>query len=107
MRVCNRTITILWTFLYSNPVFGTIQGQGDIKHGYNKVVQEGVLKSMDKTPVLRNTLGFTYTILSPEAYVGMGNGTHLSTVPVCCTEGAHQGAIRTGWHFSLGCNNSF
>ena len=46
-------------------------------------------------------------MLSPEAYVGMGSGTQLAQAPFKCEEGVHQGAIESGWFFSLACNKAF
>ena len=45
--------------------------------------------------------------MEPAAYVEMGGGTSLNTVPLCCDEGVHQGAVESGWFFSLTCNTAF
>lgn len=37
----------------------------------------------------------------------MGNGTLLITAPFACAEGAHQGATKSGWFFSIACDKAF
>ena len=37
----------------------------------------------------------------------MGYGTELTQAPFRCEEGVHQGAVESGWLFSLACNTAF
>ena len=46
-------------------------------------------------------------ILEPKGYIGMGRGVDLAKAPFRCEEGVHQGAVESGWLFSLACNNVF
>ena len=43
----------------------------------------------------------------PKAYIGIGNGAQLVTAPFRCAEGVHQGAIKSGWFFSIDVNSAF
>ena len=81
--------------------------QGDLKNGYNEIGREAILSAMREEEQLDDTLSYTHALLEPEAYVGMGNGTALVTAPFRVSEGVHQGAIESGWLFSLGCNKAF
>ena len=58
--------------------------QGDLKNGYNNVESEGVLIRIKDSGKLDDTLAFSYALLLTEAYVGMGNGTSLTTSPFRC-----------------------
>ena len=75
--------------------------QGDLKNGYNEVECEGVLVNIkdDSGKLDDTTLAFSHALLLPEAHVGVGNGTSLTTAPCRCAEGVHQGAIEAGWFF--------
>ena len=63
--------------------------QGDLKNGYNNVESEGVLIRIKDSGKLDDTLAFSHALLLTEAYVGMGNGTSLTTSPFRCVEGVH------------------
>ncbi|EJK70875.1 hypothetical protein THAOC_07730, partial [Thalassiosira oceanica] len=91
--------------LDANPDFGIIQG--DIKNGYNEVARESVLNAIRSAGTLGDTLAFSHALLEPEAYVGMGSGTGLFTAPFKMVEGVHQGAVESGWYFSITCNRAF
>ena len=40
-------------------------------------------------------------MLEPLGYMAMGNGTNIVSAPFRCEEGGHQGAVETGFLFSL------
>ena len=48
-----------------------------------------------------------HALLEPSAYVGMGKGTELTIAPFRVAEGTHQGAVESGWLFSLAVNPTF
>ena len=91
--------------LDANPDFGCIQG--DIKNGYNEVSRASVLDEIRSHASLSNTLAFSHALMEPAAYVGMGGGCQLITAPFKCKEGVHQGAVESGFYFSIACNPSF
>ena len=91
--------------LDARPGFGIVKG--DIKNGYNEVKRESVLKAMRASGKLGHTLAFMHAIMKPNAYIGLGAGTRMTTAPFKCCEGQHQGAIESSWLFSLAVNDAF
>ena len=81
--------------------------QGDIKNGYNEVQRESILREVKGSGKLDDTVAFMQALLEPSAYVGMGKGTNLITAPFRVAEGTHQGAVESGWLFSLAVNPAF
>ena len=81
--------------------------QGDIKNGFNEVQRETMLQEAKKSGKLNDTVAFMHALLEPSAYVGMGKGTELMTAPFRVAEGTHQGAVESGWLFSLAVNPTF
>ena len=60
-----------------------------------------------KSGKLDDTVAFMHALLEPLAYVGMGKGTELITASFRVAEGTHQGAVESGWLFSLAVNPTF
>ena len=81
--------------------------KGDLRNGYNEGERAGVIDGIREEETLHGTLAFKHALLAPEAYIGMGNGTALVTAPFRCCEGTQQGAVESGWDFSLLCNKAF
>ena len=80
---------------------------GDLRNENNDVMQEGVFVNIKDSGKLDDTLAYSHALLLPEAYVGMGNGTSLTTAPFRCAEGVLQGAIEAGWFFAIAVNPAF
>ncbi|KAL7526851.1 hypothetical protein ACHAWF_001937, partial [Thalassiosira exigua] len=70
-------------------------------------MRASILEGLAENESLCPTLAFQHALLAPEAYVGMGSGTGLVTAPFACDEGAHQGAVESGWNFALAVNKAF
>ena len=66
-----------------------------------------VLDGIRSYDCLSNTLAFSHVLMEPAAYAGMGGGTSLTTSPFRCNEGIRQGAVKSGWSFTLACNPAF
>ena len=84
--------------------------QGDIKNGYNEVQRERMLQEVKRSGKLDDTVAFMQALLEPSAYIGMGKvgkGTDLTTALFRVAEGTHQGAVESGWLFSVAVNPAF
>ena len=78
-----------------------------MKKGWSMREKESVMREMKGCGKLDDTVAFMQTLLEPSAYVGMGKGTNLVTAPFRMEEGVQQGAVESGWLFSLGANPAF
>ena len=78
-----------------------------MENGYNEAQRQGVMHEMKDTGKLDHTVVFMQSLLEPSAYVGMGKGTELTTAPFRMDKGFHQGAVNSGWLFSLCFNKPF
>jgi hypothetical protein len=88
----------------ANPNFAVFQG--DIKNGYNKISRASILNAMKQEEDLLDTLVFTHLTLNTKSYVAMGSGTNMTDANFRVEEGVHQGAVPSGWSYSLGQNHA-
>ena len=89
----------------ASPKFVSIQG--NIKNGYNKVKRKSMMHEMKGLGKLDDAVIFMQSLLEPSAYGRMGKGTELITTLFRMGEGVYQGAVESGWFFSLGVNKPF
>jgi hypothetical protein len=101
--ICGRisiTIFRIQVALDANPDFAIFQG--NIKNGCNKISHESILTALKEQPDLHNTLVFTHLMLSPRSFIAMGSGTNMTDAKFRVEEGVQQGAVPSGWLYSLG-----
>ena len=76
-------------------------------NGYNEVKRSSVMEELTAQESLEGLYAYTHAMLTPMSFIGMGRGTNLTAAPFRSEEGLQQGAVPSGYLFTLGCNKAY
>ena len=79
----------------------------DLMNGYNEVKRSSVMEELTAQESLEGLYAYTHAMLTPMSFIGMGSGTNLTAAPFRSEEGLQQGAVPSGYLFTLGCNKAY
>ena len=100
----SKTIFGIQAALDANPDYAIFQG--DIKNGFNEISRASIIEAVKEQPELHDILTYTYLTLNTRSYVAMGSGIHMTSAGFRVEEGVHQGAVPSGYLYSLGQNRA-
>ena len=100
----SKSIFGIQAVLDANPNFAIFQG--DIKNGFNEVSRASIVEAVKEQPELHDILTYIYLTHNTKSYVAMGSGIHMIDAGFQVEEGVHQGAVPSGYLYSLAQNRA-
>jgi hypothetical protein len=76
-------------------------------NGYNDVERRAFMKTLTEPESLERLYAYTNTMLTPNSFIVMVSGTNLTAAPFRSEEGLQQGAVPSGYLFTLRCNKAY